>query len=182
MYLPNYKDTKKAHISSLEEYLEKYSHSIQSPDEFWDDAATCLDWNKKWKVTSENDFSKAKINWYKEGKINASYNCLDRHVKSGNGNKTAIIWEGNNPNEDKSYTYSQLLIEVCKFSNVLKSNGIMKGDRVCGERKNLLNGYYRTRKNMNLLSSYSYECKECTIIRVKTSRKTDIGDWTYPDW
>ena len=54
--------------------------------------------------------------------------------------------------------------------------------RVCGEQKNLLHGYYRTRKNMNLLSSYSYECKDCTIRRVKTSRKTDIGDWTYPDW
>ncbi|MEE2859145.1 MAG: AMP-binding protein, partial [Candidatus Neomarinimicrobiota bacterium] len=131
MYLPNYKDTKKSHISNLEEYFKKYSHSIQSPNEFWDNIANRLDWNEKWKITSENDFSKAKINWYKEGKINVSYNCLDRHVKSGNGNKTAIIWEGNNPNEDKSYTYSQLLIEVCKFSNVLKSNGIMKGDRVC---------------------------------------------------
>ena len=54
--------------------------------------------------------------------------------------------------------------------------------RVCRETKNLLNGYYRTRKNMNLLSSYSYECKECTIKRIKSSRKTDIGDWTYPDW
>jgi len=131
MYLPNYKDTKKSHISSLEEYFKKYSHSIQSPNEFWDNIANRLDWNEKWKITSENDFSKAKINWYKEGKINVSYNCLDRHVKSGNGNKTAIIWEGNNPHEDKSYTYSQLLVEVCKFSNVLKANGIMKGDRVC---------------------------------------------------
>tara|TARA_Y100001960_G_scaffold328647_1_gene417987 strand:- start:352 stop:2277 length:1926 start_codon:yes stop_codon:yes gene_type:complete len=131
MYLPNYKDTKKSHISNLEEYFKKYSHSIQSPNEFWDNIANRLDWNEKWKITSENDFSKAKINWYKEGKINASYNCLDRHVNSGDGNKTAIIWEGNNPHEDKSYTYSQLLVEVCKFSNVLKANGIMKGDRVC---------------------------------------------------
>ena len=131
MYLPNYKDTKKSHISNLEEYFKKYSHSIQSPNEFWDNIANRLDWNEKWKITSENDFSKAKINWYKEGKINASYNCLDRHVNYGDGNKTAIIWEGNNPHEDKSYTYSQLLVEVCKFSNVLKANGIMKGDRVC---------------------------------------------------
>ena len=67
----------------------------------------------------------------------------------------------------------------------LKLAHLLLEERVCRvgrERKNLLNGFYRTRKNMNLLSSYSYECKECTIKRIKSSRKSDIGDWTYPDW
>ena len=71
------------------------------------------------------------------------------------------------------------LDEQLKLAHLLLEERIC---RVCKEQKNLLNGFYRTRKNMNLLSSYSYECKDCTIQRVKTSRKTDIGDWTYPDW
>ena len=71
------------------------------------------------------------------------------------------------------------LEEQLKLAHLLLEERIC---RVCRERKNLLNGFYRTRKNMNLLSSYYYECKECTIKRIKSSRKTDIGDWTYPDW
>ena len=71
------------------------------------------------------------------------------------------------------------LEEQLKLAHLLLEERIC---RVCRERKNLLNGFYRTRKNMNLLYSYSYECKECTIKRIKSSRKTDIGDWTYPDW
>ena len=71
------------------------------------------------------------------------------------------------------------LEEQLKLAHLLLEERIC---RVCRERKNLLNGFYRTRKNMSLLSSYSYECKECTIKRIKSSRKTDIGDWTYPDW
>ena len=88
-------------------------------------------WYKKWEEVSDVDYKKAKINWFINGKLNVSYNCLDRHVNNGNGDKTAIIWEGNNPSEDKKYTYSELLIEVKKFANVLKSLGVKKGDRVC---------------------------------------------------
>ncbi|MBC8310779.1 MAG: acetate--CoA ligase [Candidatus Marinimicrobia bacterium] len=128
---PFYKDVENSHISSIEKYSEMYKHSVEKPDEFWADQAQRLDWFKRWDNVSDNDFSKAKIKWFEGGKLNVSYNCLDRHVEAGNGNKTALIWEGNDPSEDKAYSYSQLLNEVSKFANVLKSNGIQKGDRVC---------------------------------------------------
>ena len=130
-YASSYKDAKKAHISTKEIYNKTYDQSIKDPDFFWGKVAERLHWDNKWNKISDNDFSKAKINWFQGAKLNASYNCIDRHVEAGDGSKTAIIWEGNNPKEDKSYTYSELLTEVCKFSNVLKSNGAKKGDRVC---------------------------------------------------
>jgi len=104
---------------------------VSNPDEFWGTIADRLKWYKKWDSVSDVDYKKADIQWYLNGKLNVSYNCLDRHVQEGNGDKTAIIWEGNDPTEDKKYSYSELLIEVKKFANVLKSNGVIKGDRVC---------------------------------------------------
>ena len=80
---------------------------------------------------SNNDFTKAYIKWFENGKLNATYNCLDRHVESGHGNEPALIWEGNNPQHDMIFSYSDLLDQVKKFSNVLLKNGIQKGDRVC---------------------------------------------------
>ena len=90
-----------------------------------------MDWIKKWDTVSNNNFTKAKIKWFEGGKLNVSYNCLDRHIEAGFGNQTALIWEGNNPHTDKTLSYSEMLSEVSKFANVLKSNGIKKGDRVC---------------------------------------------------
>ena len=83
------------------------------------------------KKISDVDFKTAKIKWFQDGQINASYNCLDRHINNGYGDKVALIWEGNNPDHDKKFTYKQLLCEVSKFANVLKSHNIKKGDRVC---------------------------------------------------
>ena len=123
--------TKESHINSLDQYEKVYKESILKPDEFWASIAERVHWYKKWEKVSDVDYKKAKINWFINGKLNVSYNCLDRHVNNGNGDKTAIIWEGNNPSEDKKYTYSELLIEVKKFANVLKSLGVKKGDRVC---------------------------------------------------
>ena len=123
--------TKESHINSLDQYKKVYKESILKPDEFWASIAERVHWYKKWEKVSDVDYKKAKINWFINGKLNVSYNCLDRHVNEGNGDKTAIIWEGNNPSEDKEYTYSELLIEVNKFANVLKSLGVKKGDRVC---------------------------------------------------
>jgi len=123
--------TKESHINSLDQYKKIYKESISNPDEFWASIAERVHWYKKWEKVSDVDYKKAKINWFINGKLNVSYNCLDRHVNNGNGDKTAIIWEGNNPSEDKEYTYSELLIEVKKFANVLKSLGVKKGDRVC---------------------------------------------------
>ena len=131
IFLPSAKWTKESHINSLDQYKKVYKESILKPDEFWASIAESVHWYKKWEKVSDVDYKKAKINWFINGKLNVSYNCLDRHVNDGNGDKTAIIWEGNNPSEDKKYTYSELLIEVKKFANVLKSLGVKKGDRVC---------------------------------------------------
>ena len=131
IFSPSAEWTKESHINSLDQYKKVYKESILKPDEFWASIAERVHWYKKWEKVSDVDYKKAKINWFINGKLNVSYNCLDRHVNNGNGDKTAIIWEGNNPSEDKKYTYSELLIEVKKFANVLKSLGVKKGDRVC---------------------------------------------------
>ena len=131
IFAPSAAWTKESHINSLDQYKKVYKESVLKPDEFWASIAERVHWYKKWEKVSDVDYKKAKINWFINGKLNVSYNCLDRHVNDGNGDKTAIIWEGNNPSEDKEYTYSELLIEVNKFANVLKSLGVKKGDRVC---------------------------------------------------
>ena len=120
------------HIDSKKKYLELYNDSVKNPDKFWDNlASNNFEWNSKWSKVIDWDFKKAKITWFKDAKLNITVNCLDRHVIK-NPKKTAIIFEPNNPDEKhKSYTYSELLIEVCKMANVLKSMGIKKGDRVC---------------------------------------------------
>ncbi len=120
-----------AHISSMDQYRELYKQSIDDPDDFWADKAERLDWSKKWSNVRTFDFVDGNISWFENGKLNVSQNCLDRHVDGGHGDRPAIIWEGNDPNEDQTFTYSELLYEVKKFSNVLKNNGVEKGDRVC---------------------------------------------------
>ena len=120
-----------AHIKNIDQYNEEYQKSITNNNQFWAKKADRLSWIKKWDSIGEYDFVKANIKWFEGGKLNVSYNCIDRHVVSGLGDKTALIWEGNNPEEDQNFTYSELLIEVQKFSNVLKKLGVDKGDRVC---------------------------------------------------
>ena len=128
---PNPEFTKNAWISSEEQYNNIYNESIQDPDTFWAKIAERLHWNKKWSLVCEFDFVNANIKWFEGGKLNVSVNCLDRHVEAGNGEKTAIIWEGNDPNESKHFTFNELLEKVQRFSNVLKNLGVEKGDRVC---------------------------------------------------
>lgn len=118
-----------AHIKGAEEYERLYRESITDPDGFWGRMADILDWTRKWDKVSEWDFRKPSIKWYLNAKLNASYNCIDRHLNSWRRNKAAIIWEG----DDGSYrtlTYQQLSNEVNCFANVLKAKGIKKGDRV----------------------------------------------------
>jgi len=121
----------KAHISSMEQYDEMYARSIEDPEKFWSEMAESLDWFKKWDTVHSFDPDNVEIKWFEGGKINVSYNCLDRHVKAGNGDKTGILWVGDEPGEDRHISYKELLDEVSKFANVLKSKGIRKGDRVC---------------------------------------------------
>ena len=121
----------KAHVNSLEAYQAQYAESVQDPEAFWATVAERLTWYQKWHTVRDYDFVNAEIKWFEGGTLNACYNCLDRHVEAGHGDATAIIWEGNDPSEDKTFTFDELLTEVKKFANVLKAQGIEKGDRVC---------------------------------------------------
>ncbi len=126
-----YKDAQIAHIPSMESYQKMYDNSIENMDAFWAEKAERLTWYKKWDTVSNCDFNTADIKWFEGGKLNVSYNCLDRHVNAGHGDQTALIWEGNDPTEDASYSYKEMLDKVSRFANVLKANGVQKGDRVC---------------------------------------------------
>ena len=130
-FLPKYRDKKIAHIPNKENYQELYDESINNPDKFWSEQATRLTWFNKWNKVKNVNFNKGKINWFEGGELNACFNCIDRHIDSGDGDKVALIWEGNNPGQCKKYTYNDLLIEVSKCANMLLKNGIEKGDRVC---------------------------------------------------
>ena len=131
VYPPSADWVDSAHVSSLAKYKYIYDSSVKDPDDFWADIAKRITWYKPWEKVRDFNFKEAKIKWFERGKLNVSYNCLDRHVESGNGDRTAIIWEGNNPLEDKRFTYNELLSQVKKFANVLKNLGVVKGDRVC---------------------------------------------------
>ena len=130
-FYPSSEFSENAHIGSMEQYQKLYQESIEDPAGYWSKQAERLHWYKKWDDVVDFDFVDANIKWFSGGKLNVSYNCLDRHVEAGFGDRTAIIWEGNDPAEDKTFSYSELLAEVEKFANVLKDNGIQKGDRVC---------------------------------------------------
>jgi acetyl-CoA synthetase len=116
-----------AHIKSFEEYEQLYAESVANPEEFWAQQAKNLHWFKEWETTLE--WNEPHAQWFVGGKINASYNCLDRHLNSWRKNKAAIIWEGE-PGEIRTLTYLQLYRQVCKFANVLKKLNVKKGDRV----------------------------------------------------
>ena len=131
LFYPLDKLSKEAHVKSLDHYNHEYNQSIQDQNQFWEEKAKRINWYKKWDAIGSFDYSNGIIKWFEGASLNASYNCLDRHVESGNGDRTALIWEGNNPEEDKHFSYNDLLIEVKKFSNVLLKLGVEKGDRVC---------------------------------------------------
>ena len=113
------------------EFQAMYEKSIESPDDFWaSQAQSYLDWDTKWTEVKKTNINNGEVSWFSGGKLNASVNCIDRHLPA-NKNKIAFIWEGDNPAESKNITYQELHDEVCKFSNVLKLRGVKKGDRVC---------------------------------------------------
>ena len=130
-YKPNLELKNRAHIGSFEQYKKMYEYSINKPEAFWSEQAERISWFKKWDRVWEWDFNEANIKWFEGAKLNACYNCVDRHVIEGHGDKTALIWEGNNPDESKKYTYNDLLEKVQLTSNALKDLGVEKGDRVC---------------------------------------------------
>ena len=118
-------------ITTFEEYKKEYAKSINNPEAFWEEKAKNFTWQKKWDTVLSWDFSKPEIKWFEEGKLNITENCLDRHLEK-RGNQTAIKWVANNPKEaNRNISYKELHAEVCKFANVLKNNGVKKGDRIC---------------------------------------------------
>ena len=122
-----------AHIGNMHAYLEQYKRSIEEPSDYWGEIAENFHWFKKWnQVRSYNynmDKDRIDISWFEGAKTNVCFNCVDRHLEI-RPNKTAIIWEGNEPGEDNTMSYRDLHRQVCKFANVLKSRGVRKGDRV----------------------------------------------------
>ncbi|MFV0530492.1 MAG: acetate--CoA ligase [Flavobacteriales bacterium] len=122
---------KKFQIKTFAEYKKAYKESVKNPEAFWENIAHEFLWRKPWDKMLEYDFTKPEVKWFQGGKLNITENCLDRHLKK-RGNKTAIIWEPNDPDEESRHiTYRQLYVKVCRFANVLKNNGVKKGDRVC---------------------------------------------------
>jgi acetyl-CoA synthetase len=118
-------------IKSFEEYKEAYKNSVTNPEAFWETIANEFVWHKKHDKVLEWNFTEPKIEWYKGAKLNITENCIDRHLKKL-GDKPAIIWEPNNPDEaTRTFTYKSLHEHVCNMAQVLKNNGVQKGDRVC---------------------------------------------------
>lgn len=118
-------------IKSLEQYHQDYKKSVEEPEAFWGPIAENFQWRKKWDNVLEWNFKEPKVEWFKGGKLNITENCIDRHLATM-GDKPAIIWEPNNPEErTRIVTYSRLHKRVCQFAQVLINNGVKKGDRVC---------------------------------------------------
>ena len=118
-------------IESISEYQIEYQKSVENPELFWEEKALSFKWNKKWSQILKWEFETPEVNWFIGAKLNITENCLDRHLEK-NANKTAIIWEPNDPNKPAiKITYSELHKKVSNFCNVLKSHGAKKGDRIC---------------------------------------------------
>jgi len=126
-FAPSEQFSAAAHISSLAEYERLWQHGKNDPEGFWAEQAKSLSWFTPWQTVL--DWQEPHAKWFVGGKLNACYNCVDRHVEQGRGNKAAIIWEGE-PGDTRVLRYQDLQREVCKFANVLKSQGVVAGDRV----------------------------------------------------
>jgi len=121
---------KTAHIDETK-YNQLYAQSIENPEKFWSEAGKRLDWITDYTKVKDCSWNKADLHvrWYDDGELNVSYNCIDRHLKT-KADQTAIIWEGDDPEQSKNISYQELHEEVCRFANVLKTRGVKKGDRV----------------------------------------------------
>jgi len=129
IFNPSPEIIRNAYIWSPDEYERIYNRSIDDPEVFWGEMAEQLDWYKRWDKVLVQDFKEARHEWFVGGKLNVSYNCLDRHLKTWRKNKAALIWEGD-IGDSKTLTYLELYSQVCMFANVLKKHGVTKGDRV----------------------------------------------------
>ncbi|MDF1761496.1 MAG: acetate--CoA ligase [Coxiellaceae bacterium] len=114
----------------IESGMTGYAYSIEKPDDFWRDVAQRLDWIEPFITTFSGDMAKGDIRWFEQGKLNVTLSCIDRHLAK-HGEKTAILWVGDEPGVERRISFNQLYESVCRFANLLKSRGIKKGDRVC---------------------------------------------------
>ena len=121
---------KRAYLDEAK-YKEWYARSVKDPDGFWAEQAKRIDWIKPFSKIKNTSYdpNNVSIKWFEDGTLNVCYNCVDRHLAK-RGDQTAILWEGDDPKEDKKLTYKQLHADVCRFANVLKARGVKKGDRV----------------------------------------------------
>ena len=118
-------------ITSFDEYQKEYQESVDNPEAFWNGIAENYSWRKKWDQTLEWNFEEPRVKWFVGGKLNITENCLDRHL-ADKADETALLWEANDPKEhSKKYTYRELYHKVCQMANMLRKNGVGKGDRVC---------------------------------------------------
>ncbi|MCE3283269.1 MAG: acetyl-CoA synthetase, partial [Chitinophagaceae bacterium] len=118
-------------IKTYDEYNEAYRKSVEQPEQFWDDIASHFYWRKKWEKVLDWNFKEPRIEWFKGAKLNITENCIDRHLAK-KGNEPAIIWEPNEPGErTRVVTYNRLHKRVCQVAQMLRNNGVKKGDRVC---------------------------------------------------
>ena len=118
-------------IQSFDDYLQQYKKSIEQPEKFWGGVAENFTWKKKWDKVLDWNFKEPRVRWFEGAKLNITENCLDRHL-ADKADQPAIIWEPNDPAlPNRVLTYKQLYVEVCRFVQVLKNNGVQKGDRVC---------------------------------------------------
>src|SRR5262247_2765098 len=121
---------KRAYIDEAK-YKELYARSVKDPNGFWAEQGKRIDWIKPFSKVKNTSYdpNNVSIKWFEDGTLNVCYNCVDRHLAK-RGDQTAILWEGDDPKEDKKLTYKQLHADVCRFANVLKARGVKKGDRV----------------------------------------------------
>ncbi len=120
-----------ARVRSMDEYRALHERSVADPAGFWGEVAGRLTWDRPWDTVVDADFHTANIRWFEGGKLNVTVNCLDRHVDAGHGERTAILWEGDEPTDAEPISYAELLRRVCRFANVLRARGVQKGDRIC---------------------------------------------------
>jgi acetyl-CoA synthetase len=120
-----------AHVSSYAEYERLYRESLGDPDEFWGEQAKAIDWYHPWHTVFSADYEAVDFSWYGGGQLNASHNCIDRHIAAGRGERTALIWAADEEGVYRHVSYRELKHEVCRLANALLAHGVKKGDRVC---------------------------------------------------
>ena len=130
LYLPKPHIVDKAHINSMEEYRRLYRLSLDDPATFWERQADRLTWFHPWSTVFDSDYDNVDCGWYLGGRLNACYNCVDRHLES-RGDQDAIIWVKDEPGQYEHISYRQLKHEVSRVANVLRFRGVKAGDRVC---------------------------------------------------